>query len=219
MHILLLDDHFIVRQGYRSLLAAQYPQAGILEAGDGEEALSAVQQRVPDLVILEVSLPGISGIETARRLLQRWPLLRILFFSMHDELPLVRQALAAGAMGFITKGAGREVLIEAVKRCLAGHRYIEQELAIQLACSADDSRLDPRLECMTPREFEIFVMLSKGLAPRQIAHHLCLSSKTISNNLTSLKQKLDLTSLTELVHLAIDTGVIRLHGLAERQVG
>lgn len=219
MHILLLDGHFIVRQGYRSLLAAQYPQAVILEAGDGEQALGAVQQRVPDLVILEVSLPGISGIETARRLLQRWPLLRILFFSMHDELPLVRHALAAGAIGFITKGAGQEVLLEAVKRCLVGHRYIEQELAIQLACSSDETRLDPRLECMTPREFEIFVMLAKGLAPRQIAHHLCLSSKTISNNLTSLKQKLEVTSLTELVHLAIDTGVIRLHGLVDRQAG
>ncbi|HIL22451.1 MAG TPA: response regulator transcription factor [Alcanivorax sp.] len=210
MNILLVDDHAIVRQGYTSLLAMTFSQAQIREATSGEEAISAAQQRVPDLVVLDIGLPGISGIETARRLLLRWPSLRILFFSMHDELPLVRQALAAGALGYITKGAAPDVLLEAVRRCLGGQRYIEQELATQLACAGTDGTLDPRLKCMTQREFEIFVMLAKGNPPKRIASQLCISSKTVSNNLTVLKQKLNVSSLTELVHLAIDTGVIRV---------
>lgn len=99
MNILLVDDHAIVRQGYTGLLEMTFTQAHIREATSGEEAISAAQQQVPDLVVLDIGLPGISGVETARRLLLRWPSMRILFFSMHDELPLVRQALATGALG------------------------------------------------------------------------------------------------------------------------
>ena len=210
MNLLLVDDHPMVRHGCACLLGEMLPQAEIRAVESGEDALVAAQQRVPDLVLLDIGLPGISGIETARRLLQRWPLLRILFLSMHDELPLVRQALAAGALGYITKTASPEVLCDAVGRCLKGHRYIEQELATQLACAGSDERLDPRLRDVTQREFEIFVMLARGVAPRLIAENLCISSKTVSNNLTVLKQKLNVSSLTELVHLAIDTGVLRM---------
>ncbi len=210
MNLLLVDDHPMVRHGCACLLGEMLPQAEIRAVESGEDALVAAQQRVPDLVLLDIGLPGISGIETARRLLQRWPLLRILFLSMHDELPLVRQALAAGALGYITKTASPEVLCDAVGRCLKGHRYIEQELATQLACAGSDERLDPRLRDVTQREFEIFVMLARGVPPRQIAENLCISSKTVSNNLTVLKQKLNVSSLTELVHLAIDTGVLRV---------
>ena len=130
---------------------------------------------------------------------------------MHDELPLVRQALEAGALGYLTKTSAPEVLLEAVKRTLAGHAYIEQNLATHLACNlTQDGRLDPRLQNMTPRELEIFVMLAKGIPSRQIAEKLCISSKTVSNNLTLLKSKLQVSSQAELVHLAIDTGVLRL---------
>ncbi|MGI3129987.1 response regulator [Halopseudomonas pachastrellae] len=210
MNLLLVDDHPMVRHGCACLLGEMLPQAEIRAVESGEDALVAAQQRVPDLVLLDIGLPGISGIETARRLIQRWPLLRILFFSMHDELPLVRQALATGALGYITKNASPDVLLDAVGRCLKGHRYIEQDLATQLACAGSDERLDPRLRDVTQREFEIFVMLARGVPPRQIAENLCISSKTVSNNLTVLKQKLSVSSLTELVHLAIDTGVLRV---------
>ena len=210
MNLLLVDDHPMVRHGCACLLGEMLPQAEIRAVESGEDALVAAQQRVPALVLLDIGLPGSSGIATARRLLQRWPLLRILFLSMHDELPLVRQALAAGALGYITKTASPEVLCDAVGRCLKGHRYIEQELATQLACAGSDERLDPRLRDVTQREFEIFVMLARGVAPRLIAENLCISSKTVSNNLTVLKQKLNVSSLTELVHLAIDTGVLRV---------
>ncbi len=211
MKILLVDDHAVVRQGYAALLRVLLPEAQVMEACDGEEALTTVQEAPPSLVIMDVGLPGISGVETTRRLLQRLPQLRVLFFSMHDELPLVRQALDAGAAGYITKSSSPEVLVDAVRRTLAGHAYIEQPLATQLARnSAAANSLDPRLQGMTQREFEIFVMLAKGTPARLIAARLCISGKTVSNYLTLLKSKLQVSSHAELVHLAIDTGVLRV---------
>lgn len=211
MKILLVDDHSVVRQGYASLLRALLPDVQVSEASDGEQALQRVQEEIPNLVIMDIGLPGISGLETTRRLRQRLPQLRVLFFSMHDELPLVRQALDAGAIGYLTKSSAPEVLIEAVKRTLAGHAYIEQPLATHLACNpVHQGCADPRLRDMTQREFEIFVMLAKGMPTRMIAEKLCISGKTVSNYMTLLKNKLQVGSQAELVHLAIDTGVLRV---------
>ncbi|WP_434647466.1 response regulator [Pseudomonas sp. D1-2] len=212
MNILLVDDHAVVRQGYASLLRALMPQLQVREAACGEEALSQVQEQVPNLVIMDFGLPGISGLETTRRLRQRLPQLRVLFFSMHDELPLVRQALDAGAAGYLTKNSAPQVLIEAVRRVLAGHAYIEQALATQLACATTRHNSDPRLQSMTQRELEIFVMLANGTPARTIAEQLCISSKTVSNHLTLLKSKLQVSSHAELVHLGIDMGVVRVSG-------
>lgn len=211
MKILLVDDHAVVRQGYASLLRALLPQVQVSEACSGEEALQRVQESIPGLVIMDIGLPGISGLETTRRLRQRLPQLRVLFFSMHDELPLVRQALEAGAAGYLTKNSAPDVLVDAVRRIMAGHAYIEQPLATQLACHPHAGEgHDPRLAEMTQREFEIFVMLARGLPTRQIAEKLCISAKTVSNHMTLLKHKLQVSSQAELVHLAIDTGVIRV---------
>ncbi|WP_122765528.1 response regulator [Pseudomonas viridiflava] len=208
MNILLVDDHAVVRQGYASLLRALLPAVEVREAASGEEALSRVQEAVPHLVIMDFGLPGISGLETTRRLRQRLPQLRVLFFSMHDELPLVRQALDAGASGYLTKSSAPEVLIEAVRRILDGHAYIEQALATELAYPPSDQRL----QGMTPRELEIFLMLAKGTPTRAIADQLNISSKTVSNHLTLLKSKLQVSSHAELVHLGIDMGVVRVVG-------
>ncbi|KRP43511.1 DNA-binding response regulator, NarL/FixJ family, contains REC and HTH domains [Pseudomonas libanensis] len=208
MNILLVDDHAVVRQGYASLLRALLPAIEVREAASGEEALSRVQEAVPNLVIMDFGLPGISGLETTRRLRQRLPQLRVLFFSMHDELPLVRQALEVGASGYLTKSSAPEVLIEAVRRILDGHAYIEQALATELAYTPSDQRL----QGMTPRELEIFLMLARGTPTRAIAERLNISSKTVSNHLTLLKSKLRVSSHAELVHLGIDMGVVRVAG-------
>jgi len=208
MNILLVDDHAVVRQGYASLLRALLPAIEVREAASGEEALSRVQEALPHLVIMDFGLPCISGLETTRRLRQRLPQLRVLFFSMHDELPLVRQALEAGASGYLTKSSAPEVLIEAVRRVLDGHAYIEQSLATQLAYTPSDQRLLG----MTPRELEIFLMLARGTPTRVIADQLNISSKTVSNHLTLLKSKLQVSSHAELVHLGIDLGVVRVAG-------
>ena len=217
MKILLVDDHAVVRQGYAALLRVLLPEVQVIEACDGEEAMAKALEVALSLVIMDVGLPGISGVETTRRLLQRLPQLRVLFFSMHDELPLVRQALDAGAAGYITKSSSPDVLLDAVRRTLAGYAYIEQPLATQLARNpATANALDPRLQGMTQREFEIFVMLAKGTPTRLIAERLCISGKTVSNYLTLLKSKLHVSSHAELVHLAIDTGILRL---GDRAVG
>lgn len=211
MKILLVDDHAVVRQGYASLLKALLPEVQVDEAGSGEAALSAVPLLAPHLVVLDIGLPGISGLETCRRLRQRLPQLPVLFFSMHDELSLVRQALDAGATGYITKSSSPDVLVEAVRRTLAGQMYIEQGLATQLASQKyTQGAVDPRLQSMTPREMEVFVMLSRGLPTQKIAETLCISNKTVSNYMTLLKHKLQVTSQVELVHLAIDSGVLRI---------
>ncbi|WDM57322.1 response regulator transcription factor [Pseudomonas sp. NEEL19] len=212
MNIVLVDDHAVVRQGYASLLRAVMPDIQVREAASGEEALALVHEQVPNLVVMDFGLPGISGLEATRRLRQRLPQLRVLFFSMHDELPLVRQALEAGASGYLTKNSAPEVLIEAVQRVLAGHAYIEQPLATQLACTTPHNESDPRLQRMTQRELEIFVMLAKGTPARLIAEQLCISGKTVSNHLTLLKSKLQVSSHAELVHLGIDLGLVRVAG-------
>ena len=212
MNILLVDDHAVVRQGYASLLRTVLPAMQVREAASGEEALTRVKEQVPNLVVMDFGLPGISGLETTRRLRQRLPQLRVLFFSMHDELPLVRQALEAGASGYLTKNSAPQVLIEAVQRVLAGHAYIEQPLATQLACTSQQGTSDPRLQRMTQRELEIFTMLAKGTPLRVIAEQLCISGKTVSNHLTLLKSKLQVSSHAELVHLGIDLGVVRVAG-------
>ncbi len=215
MKILLTDDHAVVRQGYASLLAAMLDECEIIEASCGWDCLSLWQQHQPDALVLDINLPDISGIETANRILQRDRNARILFFSMYDELPMVQQALDAGALGYITKSSNPEVLLEAVRKVLAGQPYVEHELATRLAMQRKTG-MDPRLEGMTQREFEIFVMLARGLTPRHIAEQLCISVKTVSNHSALLKNKLQVSSTAELVHLAIECGLLKLGNSAIR---
>ncbi|MGX1126852.1 response regulator transcription factor [Pseudomonas defluvii] len=211
MEILLVDDHPMVRLGLAHTLRQALPELLIAEAASGEEALQRVQEQLPGLLIMDFDLPGISGLETTRRLRQRVPQLRILFFSEHTELSLVRQALDAGACGYLSKAVKPQVLVEAVRRVLSGHAYIEQSLATQLACQSHPMQAgDARLRGLTQRETEIFLMLAKGTPSRLIAEQLCISAKTVSNYLTLLKSKLQVSSQAELVHLAIDAGLLRI---------
>ncbi|GAA0785317.1 response regulator transcription factor [Marinobacterium sediminicola] len=213
MKVLLTDDHAVVRQGYASLLSTMLDGCEMMEASSGWECLTLWQQHRPDVLVLDINLTDISGIETARRILQRDREARILFFSMYDELPMVQQALDAGALGYITKSSSPEVLLEAVRKVMMGQPYVEHELATRLAMQRNTG-MDPRLEGMTQREFEIFVMLARGLTPKAIAEQLCISAKTVSNHSTLLKNKLQVSSTAELVHLAIQCGLLKL-GISE----
>jgi len=187
----------------------------ISEVGTGEDALHHVSKTIPHLTMMGIGLPGISGLETTRRLRQRLPQFKVLFFTRHTGLALVRKALDVGALGYVSKAAEPAVLIEAVQRCLAGYPYIEQALAIQLACQrggcADGH---PHVFDLTSRELEIFIMLARGFPLRKIADHLCISYKTVSNHVSLLKNKLGQESLAGLVHLALESGVISGSGRA-----
>ena len=213
MAILLVDDHPMLRLGLARLLSQTFEGLAIIEAGSGEAALLKVAEQLPGLVIIDFDLPGISGLETTRRLRQRLPQLRVLFFSEHTELGLVRQALDTGACGYLSKAAEPEVVLEAVRRVLCGQAYIEQPLATALAVQAYGGQAAHAcLQDLTAREVEIFLMLAKGSSNRLIAQQLCLSNKTVSNYFTILKSKLQVSSHAELVHLGIDLGLVRVAG-------
>ena len=202
--LVVVDDEPNIRE----LLATSLRFAGfeVHAAADGQSALKLVRDVDPDLVVLDVMLPDMDGFTVTRRL-REWSRTPVIVLSARGQEGDKIQALDAGAAGYITKSSSPEVLLEAVRRILAGHLYIEQPLATQLACRQSE---DPRLRGITQREFEIFVMLARGLPAREIAERLCISGKTVSNYLTLLKSKLQVESQAELVHLAIDTGVLRV---------
>jgi len=208
--LLLVDSHAIIRLGCISALSTALPQADFSEAATGEEALLQVQQSIPHLLLMDFYLPGISGLETTRRLRQRLPGLHVLFFSESCEAGLVRKALAAGACGWLSKATEPQRLVEAVKRTLTGQVYIEPELAMQMACSHGEANSSDRLLAqMTARELEVFILLARGMTQQHIAERLCISRKTLSNHICLLKNKLGIDSLAALVHLALQTGVLR----------
>jgi len=208
MKILITDDHSVVRQGYASLLPTVLDQCEIFEAASGEDAVEEYFREKPDLVIMDINLPGISGIEAATRILQKDSDAKVLFFSMHDEAPVVKQALDAGGMGYITKSGSPQTLLEAVTKISKGEIFIEYDLVMKLALNNQDVS-DDRLRELTQREFEVFVMLARGESNSLIAEKLSISSKTVSNYVTTLKSKLGISSTAELVHLAVDAGVIK----------
>lgn len=209
MKIIIADDHAVVRQGYSSLLSTMLAPCDVLEASNGDQAFNLCQTDKPDIVIMDVNMQGISGVEATRRILQRDSNINVLFFSMYDESPVVAQAMEAGAKGYITKSCTPEILIDAVKKVAAGQLYVEHELAMRLAVTRPEQK-DQRLKDMTQREFEIFVMLAQGSSVQQISEQLFISNKTVSNYTSILKSKLQISSTAELVHLAIETGVVKV---------
>lgn len=209
MKILLVDDHPVIREGCVHVLEAAIPDIEVSHADSGEQACELIVYHIPGLVIMDISLPGISGLETCRRMLQRLPQLPILFFSAHTSLALVRQAMDQGARGYIGKTSEPRILVQAVQRLLAGHLYIEQALATELVCQNPSAHPDSlKLKGLSAREFEVFVMLARGLPATEIAKKLCISTKTVANYCTQVKHKLQTANQAGLVHLAMELGIL-----------
>ncbi len=202
MKILLADDHSVVRQGYSSLLSAMFAPVTIVEASNGTEAGLLFHREQPDIVILDINMPDISGIEVARQIFSSQPAARILMFSMYEEASVIQRAFEAGAMGYISKTSAPEVMLEAVKAVIAGQRYIEPKLAVALEAGLASQAHSPSLASLAPREREICKLLVQGLSNQQIAAQLGISAKTVANRATTIKQKLGVRSSAELVHMA-----------------
>ncbi|SEP11647.1 response regulator [Aquisalimonas asiatica] len=205
--LLLVDDHAVVRIGYRRLL--EQAQAGweVEEADSGEAACRLCAERTYSVVVLDLALPGISGLETLRRIRARNPGQRVLVMSMHEQHAFVRQALEAGAMGYVTKSSAPETLTTALARVLDGHRFLGPDLAAE---PSGARRADAGLDTLSPREFEIFRMLAAGRRTADIAATLNISYKTAANCSTRIRGKLAVGAPADLTRLAIRAGVMEL---------
>jgi len=212
IHVLLADDHPVVRAGYRRLLEQAGDIQVVAEAADGDAAFALAMQAPPDVLITDLAMPGGGGLELIRRVLLRQPAARLLVFSMHDSPALVRQALEAGARGFLTKGSAPESLVDAVRAVFAGRRVLAADLPPSLLERRPEQEAE-RLAELSLREFEIFRLLAQGQSAQQCAAALKLSPKTVSNHQTTIKEKLGVATSAALAHLAIRHGVISSAGL------
>jgi DNA-binding NarL/FixJ family response regulator len=207
IEVLLVDDHAVVREGYRRLLEQTEDIHVLAEAGNGEDAYRLFCDLRPKVVVMDISLPRISGIEVTRRMVAREAAARILVFSMHEDVVFSSRALAAGARGYVAKSAAPEVLVEAI-RCIAkGQSFVDHEMAQKLALQRIGSDPDP-VSVLTEREFEVFRLLAKGQPVADIAGILNLTAKTVANHQSAIRQKLGVDNAAQLVRLAARHGLI-----------
>ena len=199
--ILLVDDHAVVREGYRRLLE---DEPGIEVVGEAINAAQACEQARlvgPDVVVMDIALPGVSGIEATRRMLKDQPHLRILMFSMYDDAIYARRALEAGALGYLSKASAPEVLVQAIHAVSRGERYVSSDVVTNMAQSAAQPGRS-EIEALSPREFEILRLLVQGETVRSISEKLALSEKTVANHQSAVREKLGARNSAQLARLA-----------------
>lgn len=207
IRIMLVDDHAVVRAGFRRLLEQQPAFAVVAEAADAEGAYALYNAHAPDVVIMDLSMPGTSGLEAMRRILSREPQARILAFSMHEDAALAQRAVQAGARGYVTKSSAPEVLTAAVAEVAADRLAFSPDMARSLAALRQGGE-QKLLSLLSQREYEIFRLLAGGHAVAQIARLLNISVKTVANHHSAIRQKLRVTNDVELVLLAQRQGCV-----------
>lgn len=207
IRVMLVDDHAVARAGYRFLLDNLSDISVVGEAQSGEDALGLYPELKPDVVILDLTMPGIGGRETLAQLKVRWPDIRVLVCTMHETTALIDHTLQAGAAGYISKNSSPEVLVTAVRKIAAGQKYIDAELA-QTMLTPDSTDKGAAIASLSAREFRILCLFAEARSLDEIAGELSLSSKTVANYLTVIKEKLHVSSTPELVRLAISKGLV-----------
>jgi DNA-binding NarL/FixJ family response regulator len=203
--VLLVDDHAVVREGYRRLLSQDPALRVVGEAANSADALAAERALQPDVTVLDIALPGASGIETLRRIVTRRPAARVLIFSMYQDAIYATRAFEAGALGYLSKASAPELLVEAVRSVAAGRRYVSPD--VQQALSAGPAKTAERAASLTRREHEIIRLLSRGYALSEIGEQLGISAKTVANQQWSIKQKLGAGSALQLILIARELGI------------
>jgi two-component system, NarL family, invasion response regulator UvrY len=198
--VLLVDDHAVVREGYRRLLEESGRVAVVGEAADAAEAHQQLAKLSPDVIVMDIGLPGVSGIEGMRRILAQRPAARVLIFSMYEDAIFVRRALDAGAAGYLTKASAPRLLIDAVDAVASGHRYLSPDVVHTLA-------LHPQ-QALSGREFEVLKLLVQGSSVTEIAEQLGVHPKTVANHQSTIKQKLGAGTAAQLYRIAMRMGLV-----------
>ena len=206
--IVLVDDHAVVRAGLRRLLEQEALFDVIGEAESGEKAYHMFGELKPDVMVMDLSMPGMGGLEAIRRILMRHERARILVLTMHEDLSFANQALKLGAKGYLIKNTLGDDLVKSIQTVSRGEVFLSDEIAKKMAMQSISGEQDPIHE-LSAREFEIFRLLAEGLEIDAIASTLNISSKTVSNYQTMIKQKLNINSPVELIRYAIKAGVIK----------
>ncbi len=206
--VLLVDDHAVVRTGFRLLLEAGSDIDVVAEAGSGEEAYRLFVELQPDVVIMDLAMPGIGGIEAVKRIIARNRNARILALSAHEDLSHPKRVLQAGALGYLSKRGAPEALIDAVRETSQGRRVIDPALAQKIAMQALQGDGASPVEQLSEREFAVFIQLAQGQSVNRIAELLSLSPSTVGTHLYNIKQKLGVANQSEMTLLAVRHGLI-----------
>ena len=207
-NVLLVDDHAVVRRGLRSVLEDELGDVEVHEAGTAAEAIDYLRHNAADAVILDIGLPDRNGLDVLKGIHAEWPALPVLILSMFDESQYGVRIIRAGAAGYVTKASAPENFVAAVKRILAGGRYISPTLAEQLAANLSGHHDAEPCEVLSDREYQIFLMIASGKTVSQIADELCLSVKTVSTHRAHVLQKTNMKTNAELTHYAFFNGLV-----------
>lgn len=203
MHkILMIDDHAVVRLGLRAILEDAVAGVEVAEAGTAQEGFTWLREHTANLVVLDIGLPDRSGLELLKRIHQEWPRLPVLILSMYSEDQYGLRVMKAGAAGYLTKASAADNLVRAVKRVLAGGRYVSPELAEQLAAHFSGDAEEEPYQALSDREYQVFRMIASGKTVSEIASELCLSVKTVSTHRARILEKTGMKNNAELTHYA-----------------
>ncbi len=208
IHTMLVDDHAVVRMGFRLLLEGDPNIKVVAEVDSGEEAMRAYPTVKPNVVVMDISMPGIGGLEAIDRILAREPGARILVLSAHEDAMHARHALRAGALGYLTKRSAAEELIRAIRQIAQGKIYLEPSVAQQLAAQQFIGEKNP-LDMLSEKEFRVFLGVAKGGSVTEIAQTMSLSPRTVGTHLYNIKQKLGTSNAARLAIIAMRAGLIQ----------
>lgn len=207
INVLLVDDHAVVRMGFKMLLESAPDIKVVAEAESGEQGVKLYMEHHPDVVVMDITMPGIGGLEAIERIMAKESNARILVLSAHEDSVHPKRVLNAGAMGYLTKRSAAEELIKAIRTVAGGKRYLEASVAQQMAIQQLSGEQNP-VDILSDREFEVFMALAKGKTTNDIAETLCLSPRTVGTHLYNIKQKLNANNSAEIALIAMRSGLI-----------
>jgi len=207
INVMLVDDHAVVRMGFKMLLESDVDMKVVAEAESGELAIQRYVEHKPDVVVMDITMPGIGGLEAIERILAKDSNAKILVLSAHEDSVHPKRVLNAGAMGYLTKRSAAEELIKAIRTVAGGKKYLEASVAQQMAIQQLSGDQNP-VDVLSPREFEVFMALAKGKTTNEIAETLFLSPRTVGTHLYNIKQKLNANNSAEIALIAMRSGLL-----------